>query len=94
MSKPRQGQKKPDGTIATPKPLCENKAVHEDPVVMERLSVQKKNKETGKRGMVKWGWGCQVCGVGVKDGIGKAVEGSYALAFYRVEIKDKKDESE
>ena len=66
MSKPRQGQKKQDGTTATPKPLCENKDLHEDPVILERLYVQKM-KPSGKRGLIKWGWGCPVCGIGKKD---------------------------
>jgi len=60
---PRQGQKKPDGTTAIPKPICEK---HENPVIMERLYTQKK-KETGKRGFIKWGWGCPVCDYTQKD---------------------------
>ena len=61
MTKPRQGQKKPDGTTAIPKPLCENCGV-----ILERLYVQK-IKPSGKRGLIKWGWGCPVCGIGKKD---------------------------
>lgn len=63
MSKPRQAQKKPDGTTATPKPSCKN---HEEPVIMERLYTQKK-KPSGKRGFIKWGWGCSECDYAIKD---------------------------
>lgn len=63
MPKPRQAQRKQDGTTAIPKPSCQK---HEVPVIMERLYTQKK-KESGKRGLIKWGWGCPVCGEGKKD---------------------------
>jgi len=63
MSKPKQGQKKPDGRIAIPKPLCQKCS---DPTILERLYTQKK-KPNGKRGLIKWGWGCPVCGNAVKD---------------------------
>lgn len=63
MPKPRQGQKRPNGTTSTPKPLCQKCP---EPVILERLYVQKK-KESGKRGLIKWGWGCPVCGEGKKD---------------------------
>ena len=70
MSKPRQAQKKKDGTTFNPKPTCKkhiNPNTNEmEPVIMERLYTQKK-KPSGKRGFIKWGWGCPVCGTGTKD---------------------------
>lgn len=71
MPKPRQAQKKPDGTTAIPKPSCKNHTNPEtgeiEPVIMDRLYIQKKKASTGKRGLIKWGWGCPVCGEGKKD---------------------------
>lgn len=52
---PRQGQKKPDGTTSTPKPLCPDHNV-----IMERIWVSGRN-EKGTRCMKKRGWICPVC---------------------------------
>jgi hypothetical protein len=64
MPKPRQGQRKQDGTTATPKPLCKKHKNPEtgeiEPVIMERFWIMGKN-EKGTRCMKKRGWICPEC---------------------------------
>lgn len=67
MHKSKQGQKKKDGTIATPRPTC---PFHpgKGPIILKRLWADGYN-EKGTRVKVTWGWGCpeKDCTYVIKD---------------------------
>ena len=68
MPNPKQGQKKKDGTIATPRPTCPFHQEEKGTVIMERLWKNGYNAK-GTRVKVAWGWGCpeKGCTYVIKD---------------------------